>query len=350
VSPEYTPVRRSATFISLLIAVVLLGACAPARENASRYEFSRVCMGCKAVVTLYAPDETCAEAAAALAFDRLGQLDDTMSDYRRASELMRLCDRAGGPPVKVSDDLFEILGASERVSRASGGAFDITVGPAVALWRTSRRTHALPDPSALAAARSLIDWRTVELDSADRSARLGESGVRLDLGGIAKGYAAQRAVDLLKLHLNPRCLVALAGDIAAGDPPPGESGWRITVAGERSGQSVGTLLIANAAVSTSGDTEQSVEIGGHRYSHIIDPRTGLGISARRCVTVVSTRGEWADALATAACILGPEASRPMLAEFSGTGAAFDEASEAGPARRTVIDPDHKLNWCAESPH
>ena len=325
--------------LALLMTLLLTGCARPLQ----RFEFTRLCMGVQTRIVAYSPEQTRAESAAAAAFERIDRLDAVMSDYRRGSELNRLSDAAGGPPVPVSRDLFDVLLTSQDVALASGGTFDITVGPAVALWRKARSTGRLPEPDQTARALALIGWERLELNRTARTARLTTPGMRLDLGGIAKGFAAEEGVRSLRARGIGRCLVALAGDVFVGDPPPGDPGWRIEIRGEQGSGPTGTLLISNSAVSTSGDTEQFFVLGGRRYSHIIDPRTGLGIPDRRSVTVVAPRGAWADALATPACILGPEASTRMFAAFPGTAALFEQHGEPGPVR-TTLDPARVLRW------
>src|SRR5262249_28337766 len=153
-------------------------------------------------------DEISSGQAAKAAFERIAKLDDIMSDYRPSSELMQLCRHAGGPPIHVSDDLFAVLKRSQDVSRLSNGAFDLTVGPIVRLWRRARRTRQLPDPKQLALALSLVGYQNVELDEKTHSVRLLKAGVLLDLGGIAKGYSADAALQVLHEHAISRALVA----------------------------------------------------------------------------------------------------------------------------------------------
>lgn len=325
----------------LLILMLALAGCA---HPLQRFEFTRLCMGVQTRIIAYAPEKAGAETAAVAAFNRIEELDAALSDYRRASELNRLNAAAGGPATPVGPDLWFMLAESARLAEASQGSFDITTGPAVALWRESRRTGAerggrLPDPDRLALARSLIDHRRIHLDPAARTARLDQPGMRLDLGGIAKGYAAEEASRVLAAHGAPRNLVALAGDIYAGDPPPGTRGWTIEVRTDNSLPPIGTLLLRNAAVSTSGGTEQFVLIDGLRYAHILDPRTGLGLTHQRAATVVSRRGHLADALATAVCILGPDHAPALLAAFPTAAAIVDD-----PSGRTTLDPGGLLVW------
>lgn len=296
---------------AVLTAMVLvaLGACAPLR----RHEFARVCMGVEARVVLYAPDRSRAEAAAGVAFVELARLDAMMSDYRESSEVSEVGRRAGLDSVGVSPEMIEVLETAIEVSRASGGAFDVTAAPLTRAWREARRTGRLPD--GLASLRERTDWNAIEIDGG--RVRLARKGMALDLGGIAKGYAAERAVQRLRRAGCPRALVAIAGDVAVGDAPPDEAGWRIEVRPSKNSEPIGVLSLVRASVSTSGDSEQFIEIDGHRYSHIVDPRTGLGSERQVAATVVAPSGAVADALATAACLLSVEQASGMLRAFPG---------------------------------
>lgn len=327
------------------MVLTLLTACAGGCANSApveRFEFKRVCMGVQTRIVMYAPDRGAAETAARAAYERIAELEDIMSDYRPGSELMRLCDRAGEGPVAVSPELFAVLQFSQELARQSGGAFDVTVGPAVALWRESRRTRRLAGDAERARAMELVGSDQLWLDERARTAALARAGMRLDLGGIGKGYAAQRAVELLRVRGLARSLVALAGDIVVGDPPPGRAGWEIGIAGGGAGTSA-VLLLANAAVSTSGDTEQFIEIGGRRYSHMLDPRTGLGTPGGLSATVIAPRGELADALATAVCILGRDEGAKLIRSWPDTAAVIEWRAGTGVERR-VVESGRRLPW------
>lgn len=290
-----------------------------------RFESRETHMGVEFKVLLYCPDEATARRASRAAFDRIAALDAALSDYDPESELMRLCDRAGGAPVPVSDDLFRVLEQSQRFSERSGGAFDATVGPVVRLWRRARRNKRLPDPETLARARELVDYRRIKLDAKARTVQLTRRGMKLDLGGIAKGFASGEAIAALKREGVDRALVAGAGDIVVGAPPPGREGWTVGIAPlkEPGGSKPSRLLLLrDAAISTAGDAEQFVQIDGVRYSHIVDPRTGLGLAERSSVTVVARDGATADGLDTAACILGPKRGLELVEETEGAAAIF----------------------------
>ncbi len=304
-------------------------------------------MGVQARIVVYAASAEEGERGAASAFDRIAELDAAMSDYRPDSELMRLCDRVGQGPVAVSPDLYDVLERSVAVSRASGGAFDVTVGPAVRLWREARRTGVMPEPEALARALALIGYEKMVLDPVRRTVELRVKGMRLDLGGIAKGYAARRAVEALRQRGLNRCLVALAGDIAAGDPPPGRAGWAVKLEQEQDEVKTRgpppTILLTDGAVSTSGDTEQYVDIGGQRYSHLVDPKTGLGMTNRMSATVVGARGEEVDALASAVCVMGSDKGIEMLRRWGAVAAVVEQRADDGVVR-TELDPSGLLRW------
>ena len=305
----------------------------------ARYEFESKHMGTTFRVVLYAADAATGKAAAAAAFARVADLDGVMSDYKKDSELMRLCAASktkAGDPVAVGPDLFAVLSTAQELSKASDGAFDITVGPVVQLWRHARRTQQLPDPAELAAARAKVGYQKVELDPHRRAVRLLTPGMQLDLGGIAKGYAADEALKILREKFGiTRALVAAAGDITCGDPPPEKDGWTVDIAPIAAGQKPRHLRLANAAVSTSGDLEQFVEIGGVRYSHIVDPKTGLGVTGRRSVTVVARNGVTADSMTKAVMLMTPE-----------KGLALVEKTPGAAAYTVVVGPGETLSATA----
>jgi thiamine biosynthesis lipoprotein len=271
-------------------------------------------MGMQARVVVYAPDEPRARRAASAAFRRIGALDAALSDYRRESELMRLCDHAGKGPVKVSADLFRVLSRAQELAKWSDGAFDVTCGPVVALWRQARRTGRLPSDADRQAALKLVGWRNVVLHPTRREVELKMPGMRLDMGGIAKGYACDAAMKEIRWYGLRRAMVEMGGDLVVGDPPPGKPGWAIEI--PNADDPLDRLqYLSGMAVSTSGDTEQWVEIGGKRYSHIVDPRTGMGLTSRTAVTVIARRGEISDGLSTALSVLGEDAGRELARRF-----------------------------------
>ena len=299
-------------------------------QQLHRFEFKQPHMGALFTLILYAPDEPAARHASDAAFARIAALESIMTDYDPESELMRLCQQPVGRPVRVSDELFEVLEKSQRVAELSEGAFDVTIGPVIRLWRRTRRTTELPSAEVLARAQAAVGWRKLKLDGRQKTATLAVPNMQLDLGGIGKGFAADKALEVLKQHGVTRALIAASGDIAVSDPPPGQRGWRVSIgtpdfatdgtnqaSQQRSGVQTGgpmvrTLLLKNAAVSTAGDSEQFVEIGGVHYSHIVDPRTGVGLTNRLQVSVIARRATDADAFDTTVRVLGVERGLALI--------------------------------------
>jgi thiamine biosynthesis lipoprotein len=269
-----------------------------------RFEYRQVRMGVETRLVVYAPDEARALAACRAAYHRISELEAKMSDYRPDSELMLLCQRAVNRWVRVSRELFYVLWRAQKLAAQTAGAFDITVGPLVQLWREARRTKQLPDEATLNEAKARVGWQKLALSQRRCAARLMRAGMRLDLGGIAKGYACDEALRTLKRFGIRRALVQMGGDLVTGEPPPEQPGWRIEVP-SLDGQ-VQTLWLCRCALATSGSTEQYVEIAGKRYAHLIDPRTGLGLTRLTLARVQAPDGITADSLATAACIVGAE--------------------------------------------
>ncbi|MHC4993091.1 MAG: FAD:protein FMN transferase [Planctomycetota bacterium] len=297
-----------------------------------RYEYAQIIMGVEARITMFARDETTSRAAARAAFDRMVELEAVMSDYRPDSELMRLCRRSGTGPVPVSDDLFGVLDLASAFASASDGAFDPTVGPMVRLWREARRTGKRPGEADLEDARGRVGWSLVALDPDRLTVTLARPGMQLDLGGIGKGFAVDAALAELRAEGVEMALVDLGGDMAIGAAPPGHAGWRVALAD--GGPTPQVLRLAECAIAMSGDTEQFVEIDGVRYSHIVDPRTGLGLVNRAQVTVIAPDAATADALASALSVLGPEQGLRLLERHPGTSASIEVATDAGLRRVT----------------
>lgn len=320
---------RSASRLAWLL---LLGACSLPREpeKLERFEYTEAHMGTTVGIVLYAPDRETADRAAAAAYAEFGALDARMSDYRPESELSRLSAASGTGSREISAPLAEVLSASVRFARETGGAFDVTLGPVVRLWRQARRDRRLPEAGALRAARALTGPDLLSVDG--RTATLRRKGMRLDLGGIAKGYACDRALEVLRREGTPRAFVDAGGGMALGDPPPDRPFWRIRILNRRDL----VLKLARCGIATSGDTEQFVEIGGVRYSHIVDPATGSGLTSRAMATVVAPDGLTADALATSLCVMGAERGLALAERRNGVEARMFWMEDG--RRRTARTP------------
>jgi thiamine biosynthesis lipoprotein len=313
---------RTAWRTAALLAACMI-ACRPAAD-AVRVEATRRLMGVPWTITLHAASAAAGRAALAAAFAEVARLEAILSDYDPKSELSRLSAAAPtAAPVAVGDDLWRVLEMSVALRDASGGAFDPTVGSLTTLWRQARRSGRLPRPEKLTASRAAVGSEALRLDRAGRRVSLPLAGTRLDLGGIGMGYAADRVLELLRGRGISAALVDASGDVVASGPPPAAAGWLVAVRDMTGAVTPGPrLLLVNAAVTTSGDAFQAVEIDGVRYSHVVDPRTGLGVTGRTAVTVVAPMGATADALATAASVLGPREGVGLITGFPGCAARF----------------------------
>ncbi len=280
-----------------------------------KFSFQQPKMGSLFTVQLYTSDSLGAANAAAGAFALTDSLNVRFSDYDENSELARLSRSAGsGRWVPVSPDLFAILQQSKTAWLRSSGNFDVTVGCLTRLWRQSRKARRLPPPDTLRRALATVGMQHLQLDPAGRRVRLLKAGTRLDLGGIGKGYAAQVMLAFLQKTGFSSVLVDAAGNLAVGGGI-----WRIAVQLPAPGEHLieRQLLLQNISVSTSGDAFQFVEIGDKRYSHIVSPRTGLGLTTRRQVTVLAADASLADWLSTACCLLPVEKAMALVKRMKG---------------------------------
>lgn len=275
-----------------------------------RFGFSSPGMGTRFNIALYTAEERYAEAEAAAlaAFDRIAELNAIFSDYEPYSEINRLAATAPSP-WPASADLFALATRSLELAQLTEGAFDPTLGQLSRLWRSVRQRQKLAPTDRLQKARASTGWRHLQIDPEAQTLTLNRAQMLLDFGGIAKGYAVDQMLDILKAKGFPIAVVQAGGDTAAGDPPPGLSGWTVVLRSGIDDHAPVKLQLANRSVSTSGDMYQFIELDGIRYSHIIHPKTGCGLTHRIACSVIAADTTTSDALATALCILGPEAGR-----------------------------------------
>lgn len=312
-----------------------------------RFEYARTEMGMEFRIALYARDASQAKAAAVASLDRIRALNAVFSDYEDDSELTHLSRSAGsGRAIPVSPELWEILNQAQTLAAETQGAFDVTVGPYTSLWRRARRQREFPRPDLLETARARVGYLKLLLDPKRRTATLTAPRMRLDLGGIAKGYAMDEALKVVQSHGIRSAMVSGGGDLVVGAPPPGRRAWRIGLAPLDDPDAAPTefLLVSDKAVATSGDLFQFVEIEGRRYSHIVDPRTGVGLTDHSLVTVVADRSATADSLATAVSVLGPARGLALIARHRGTEARVvrrpgtSTEVQASPGFRKLLEP------------
>ncbi|MGV3502949.1 MAG: FAD:protein FMN transferase [Adhaeribacter sp.] len=291
----------------------------------SRFEYQQKHMGTLFRLVLYAPDSARAGQAARAGFGRIAQLDTILSDYLPESELNKLCRSAGtGNWVPVSPDLWFLLRRSVEISRRSQGAFDVTVGPYMQLWRRARRLGQLPSPQALAQARQAVGYQHLRFRKKNRAVLLEVAGMQLDMGAIGKGYAADEALKAISRAGIRAALVDGGGNIVVSQAPPGTRGWQVglLVPGPADTTRTLRLQLCRQAVATSGDLYQYVQLGATRYSHILDPATGLGLTDQSLVSIVARSGLEADWLSTTVSVLGPQKGLRLADQTRGAAAVF----------------------------
>jgi thiamine biosynthesis lipoprotein len=304
------------------VATILLLSLAATQAEMVRYDFSGPGMATTFRIACYAGDKATAEKATDACFQRIAQLNALFTDYDPTSELMRLCAPEVKYPMRVSAEMFDILTRAVKLAEQTQGAFDPTCGHLSQLWRRAKRHGKLPPAERLAKAIEATDWRRITLHAESSGVTLVE-GTLLDLGGIAKGYAADECLRVLKQHGITRAVVIAGGDTAVGDPPPGESGWEVTLRTDSKHET--QIRLANRCVSTSGDLYQFTEIEGRRYSHIISPESGLGLTERVACSVIASDCTASDALATAMCVLGAGKGRELAARWPEVEVRFSSA-------------------------
>ena len=289
-----------------------------------RYEDSRISMACAYSIVAYGEDESKLAAAVTAAFDEVDRIDRLMSHYKPDSPLSKLNRAAASQAVKVEPELFDFIAECLRYSRESDGAFDVTVGPLLKAWGFFRGEGRMPTTAELAEARAKVGWQHVTLNQQEKTIRFDRAGVELDLGGIAKGYAVDKAVEVLKQHGISRALVSACGSTIYGlGAPPGETAWSVKLRDPVSSQKTAmTVRLKDRALSVSGSYEKFFELGGKRYSHIFDPITGWPVQGVLSVAVLTDTGTAGDALDNVFYVLGVEKSKSRLKVLLTTTAMF----------------------------
>ncbi|MBL8840661.1 MAG: FAD:protein FMN transferase [Planctomycetes bacterium] len=325
---------------ALVSAIALLVLAAGCSAPLQRFAFDHPAMGTRFRLLLYADEGERAAAAAAAAFARIDALEQALSDWRDDSELARVtraANAAPGTPIAIGNDLARVAARAQELAALCDGAFDITIGPLVQLWRRARRQGEPPSDAVLARARAATGFRQLAVvrhaDRAGGTLAFARSGMALDLGAIAKGDALDEVLALLGERGLPCALLVGGGEVRAGAPPPGTRGWSVALseladgAGhpleQESDAPRRCVLLAHAALSTSGDLFRYGEIGGERSSHVIDPAEGLGLTRRVLAAVIAPDGATADALSTACGVAGPERALALVARVPGAVARIE---------------------------
>ncbi len=287
-------------------------------------EASRLSMACVYTIDAYSADAAALPRALDEALDEVDRIDRLMSHYKPESPLSRLNREAARHPVTVDPELFAFIADAIRYSQESDGAFDITVGPLMKAWHFFRDDGRMPSDAELAMARRGVGSAHVILNPAANTITFDQPGVELDLGGIAKGYAVDRVVGLLKARHVAAALVSAGGSTIYGlGAPPDRQGWDVAIQDPVDARKVAqTVTLRDRALSIAGSSEKSFESGGVIYSHIMDPRTGRPVQGVLTVAVLTGSGTAGDALDNAFFVMGPERSRTYLNMLPGTEVLF----------------------------
>ena len=317
-----------------------------------KFQYSQPKMGTMFQFIIWAPNQKSADDAATAGWARVDQLNSEYSDYQPDSELERLCQlTASGPmtqSVPVSQDLWDILVRGIEAAKLSDGTFDITIGPLSRLQRQEKKTGKAPDPKVFETARAAVGWRYIHLDEEQHRVQLLHEHMQLDLGGIAKGYTSDQVIKLFRSRGITHALCGAAGDIAVGDPPPGRDNWRIAIQSLKSPEQNSDYVgIHDYGISTSGDTYRAAIVDGKEYSHIIDPRTGLGLSNRIGVTTLAPEAVLTDWTGTAISILGPQKGLKMIEKIPGAAARIVTIDEKG--NETVYESKRLKDFLIRTP-
>lgn len=298
-----------------LIAILFISSCSPGKPSVFRK--AKPLMDTFVIITVMSDSEEKADQAIDDTFARIGRFGDLINFYSDTSELALINTNAGVRPVRVSADTISVIEKALLTSRKSDGAFDATIGPVMKLWDFHQKIA--PEREEVLRKLPLVDYRNVVLDRDASTVFLKKKGMLLDLGGVAKGYAADLAVKNLREKGIPSALVAIAGDIRAYGAKPDGRPWKVGVKNPRqqsaSDEIIATLDLLDRAISTSGDYERSFIRDGQRFHHLLDPKTGFPAGTLMSVSVIAEDSVLADAFSTAVFILGRERGMEVLREM-----------------------------------
>lgn len=300
-----------------MLAVFSIGiACADCTHPPEEVSLARLKMGTVVEITALGQDRESLQGAVEAAFDEIERAESLMSSFREGSDVDRLNRSAGGPPVAVDPEVYWILERSVGISAQSGGAFDVTVAGLRGVWSIDPEHPRIPAPAEIEQRLPLVGFRNMVLEKGYKAGLL-KPGMRVDLGGIAKGYAVDRAIETLMKHGVTMAMVNAGGDLRTLGKHGGRP-WMVGIQDPRNkGEILGKFPVADMAVATSGDYEKFIEQGGKRYCHIIDPRSGRPAAKVRSVTVIAREAWLADAMATALFVLGPEGGMTLVEKTPG---------------------------------
>ena len=315
-NPPLSPFRKGGVAYLLFLSAFVFLVYPTSLFSSSLYKFYQVAMGTVVEITLMGESEESAQKAALRAFQEIKRIEHLMSPWIESSDVSRINRSAGNDGVKVSPETIEVIKRAQEVSKVSGGGFDITVGPLVQLWRKAREKGMPPEMEEVKENLSLVNFRNLKIHYGGKVS-LRRKGMNIDLGGIAKGYAADRAFELLKGLGYRNLLVNAGGDLRVGGSKP-DGPWSIGVQHPRDPEKImARIFVSDTALATSGDYEKFFIHQGKRYHHILNPKNGFPAEGCQSVTVLHKEGTTADALATAIFVLGPEKGYSLCQRLEG---------------------------------
>ncbi len=282
------------------------------KEDLPFIEHNAVRMGTDVSILIQSEQREAAESAIRAALAEIERIENIMTDWREPSEVMAINNAAGKKPVRVGKELLFLLQESKRLAKLTSGAFDITYAAVGKLWNFTNRSATPPSAKAVTATRKLVDYRQLVIDSKQQTAFLAKRGMRIGLGGIAKGYAVDRAVEVIKRAGFKNFAVNAGGDLTVRGRKAGKLWWVAIRHPRDKTRNIAILPISNGSVVTSGDSERYFEYQGKRYGHILDPRTGYPAARCQSVTIMAKQAYMGDGVATGVFVLGSDAGMRLI--------------------------------------
>ena len=327
------------TKILLLIATLMSSWAAPVwaqPKTIDAYEVTFPAMGTMLAFQTFSDDQQKVERVFKDAQREIERLVDILSDYSSESETVLLSQKDKvGQWQSVSSELWEVLQVCDQWHRLTDGAFDASVGQLSILWRKARKSKTVPTQAEIDAALKQCGWQHVEFDKDKKRVKLKIAGLRLDFGAMGKGYIIDKAYEYLASHGLPCSLVRAGGDLRCGTAPPGKEGWPIEIGKLSDNEQPIRFFLNSAAVSSSGDLYQYMEVNGVRRSHVLDPRTGIGVPGPRMVTVIAATSAQADAADTALCVLPDDKAIAIAQSLGNIKVRIVTIEASGPKVRTT---------------
>jgi len=323
-----TKISRIVIIVSVICLILLLYFSIGTKGQVQLDSGHHLVMGTFARVVAVAEDSGIAEKCIQAALKKIRKVDELMSDYKDESEISQVNRNAAKRAVQVSESTYEVLQTSIKFSKLTGGAFDITVGPLVDLFHSAEKETLAPSKEQIVQAKSKVGYEKLRLNSHNRTVKFSVDGMRVDLGGIAKGYAIDKAVQIMQTCGAIGGMVDIGGDIRCfGAPAGGKDYWLIGLQDPNEtedrlgvGEPLLILKLIDAAVATSGGYRRFALIEGKKYSHIIDTKTGYSSDELASVTIISKNATDADALATAVSVMGAEKGPALIEKLPQTEA------------------------------